>query len=102
MPPVPNAVASALFVREQGITFGAVMGCRNVSYNVGEIIYRAFDNHPPKAMVGNRVTCACGVTTDTGQRYLEHLASMADGEIHTARYKMTDPSGQPVPSNFGR
>jgi hypothetical protein len=71
-----------------------------MSNTVGEIIYLAFNNHPPKSMVGNRVKCACGVTTDSGQRFLEHLASMADAEIHTARYKMTDPKGQPVRSNF--
>jgi hypothetical protein len=68
-----------------------------VSNTVGEIIYMAFDNHPPQAMVGREVECACGWK---GERYLEHLASMADGEIHTARYELIDPKGQPVRSNF--
>jgi hypothetical protein len=69
---------------------------------VGEIIFMAIDNHPPKAMSGNRVLCTCGVTSDTGKQYLEHLASFADGEMDEAGYKLTDPKGRPVLSNVGR
>ena len=64
---------------------------------VGEIIFMAIDNHPPKAMVDKQVTCACGWR---GDGYLVHLASAADNVIHTARYKLIDPSGKPVRSNF--
>jgi hypothetical protein len=60
----------------------------------------AIDNHTPKSMAGNRVVCACGAMSETGQRFLEHLASNADAEMHTARYKLTDLNGQPVRSNF--
>jgi hypothetical protein len=67
-----------------------------------EIIFMAIDNHPPKAMVGDRVVSACGVTSDTGKPYLEHLAMFADGEMDEAGYKLTDPKGQPVHSYVGR
>ena len=69
---------------------------------VDEIIFMAIDNHPPKAMVGDRVVSVCGVTSDTGKRYLEHLAMFADGEMDEAGYKMIDPKGRPVLSNVGR
>ena len=73
-----------------------------MAYTVGEIIFMAIDNHPPVATVENRVVCACGVTSDTGKRYLEHLAMFADGEIDEAGYKLIDPKGRPVRSNVAR
>jgi hypothetical protein len=73
-----------------------------MAHTVGEIIFMAIDNHPPKAIVGDRVVCACGVTSETGKRYLEHLALFADGEMDEAGYKLTDPKGQPIRSNVGR
>ena len=73
-----------------------------MAHTVGEIILMAIDNHPPKAVVGTRIVCACGVTSETGKRYLEHLALFADGELDEAGYKLTDPKGQLVRSNVRR
>ena len=69
-----------------------------MSNTVGEIIYMAIDHHPPRSMERRSVVCHCGWK---GEEYLAHLASIADGELHTARYTLNDPHGHPIRSNFG-
>lgn len=68
-----------------------------MSQTVGEVIYLAINFHPPRAMAGPTVTCECGWR---GEGYLEHIAGIADSELHTAKYKLTDRQGREVPSNF--
>ena len=66
-----------------------------MSQSVGEIIYLAIDRHPPQAVSGQRVTCKCGWR---GERYLEHIAEVADRDLATSRYTLADREGREVPA----
>ena len=68
-----------------------------MSQSVGEIIYLAIDRHPPEKMSGQRVTCKCGWR---GERYLEHVAEVADRDLAASRYTLMDRDGREVPTGF--
>jgi hypothetical protein len=68
-----------------------------MSQSVGEIIYLALDRHPPQAVNGQRVTCKCGWR---GERYLEHLAEVADRDLAASRHTLTDGEGRQVRTDF--
>lgn len=69
-----------------------------MSQTVGEIIYLAIDRHPPQAVSGQRVTCKCGWR---GERYLEHVAEVADRDLAASGYRLTDREGREVSIGFG-
>jgi hypothetical protein len=68
-----------------------------VSQTFAEVVHAVISGHHPKEVAGSKVKCSCGWT---GEGYPVHLASFIDGEMHAARYKVTDRGGSEVRFNY--